>query len=154
MREVLRHDTEGETGGLGVPDLQDLLQARKCAGKGSKAFGMTVPKSLICPGCIIFTHEKKLSPHNMLFCASKHPTYAKPVKSDVYKTLQKYFDSRLGREVTAELWPGREQGRFRIYLFNPVGTCWMDSMVGRITAFFLVRCHLHCSHHLGTHIVQ
>lgn len=51
---------------------------------------------MICTGCVADTHGKKLSPHNVLFWASKHVILTKPVKSDVYETLQKYFDGQMG----------------------------------------------------------
>ena len=129
-----------------------------CAGRGTKACGTTVPKSLICLGCIVFTQEKKLSPHNAIFCASKHPTHDKPVLIDVYETTDKLLwltraggnsrpdtvwivcvlmdrrivssRARTKKRRTTELRPSREQWRSGSYLFYPVGTCWIDSTVG------------------------
>ena len=40
--------------------------------------------------------------HNVLICASKHVVHAKPLKSDLYETLQKYFGGRMGLEVMAD----------------------------------------------------
>ena len=45
-----------------------------CMTRGTMICSTTVPKLMICPGCTAFTHGKKISAHNILFCDSKHPT--------------------------------------------------------------------------------
>ena len=71
-----------------------LKPAGTCLNK-DRRFGTQVPKGLTCPECVAFTQGKKLSPHNVLFCTSKHPSYVRPQKSEFLQVLQKYFDGRL-----------------------------------------------------------
>lgn len=63
---------------------------------------MTVPKQMLCPGCVGFAKVKKITPNNLLFCASKHPAHTKPVMSVMHKVLCHYF-GELGRKVMADL---------------------------------------------------
>ena len=49
----------------------------ECLVKDTKC-GTKVPMSMLCPGCVAFTNRRRFSPHNVLFCNSKHPAHNKP----------------------------------------------------------------------------
>ena len=73
-----------------------------CLLRGTKLCNMTVPKQMLCPGCVGFAKVKKITPNNLLFCASKHPAHTKPVMSVMHKVLCHYF-GELGRKVMEDL---------------------------------------------------
>ena len=44
----------------------------------------------------------RLSPHNMLFCKSKHPSHNKPSKGEITKIFEKYFGCPLGQNNSTD----------------------------------------------------
>ena len=61
--------------------------------------GTRVPKNMLCSGCVAFTNGKRFSPHNVLFCSSKHPAHNKPQRGELMKVLEKYFGCLIGPEA-------------------------------------------------------
>ena len=72
-----------------------------CLIKDTKC-GTRVPMNILCSGCVAFTNSKRFSPHNVLFCNSKHPSHNKPQRGELMKVLEKYFGCPIGPEAPME----------------------------------------------------
>ena len=55
--------------------------------------------NILCTGCVTFTKGKLFSPHNLLFCNSKHPAHNKPQRGELTKILEKYFVCPIGQSA-------------------------------------------------------
>ena len=72
-----------------------------CLIKDAKC-GTAVPMNMLCTSCNAFTKGKRFSPHNSLFCNSKHPAHNKPTRGELTKILEKYFDCPIGQNAAME----------------------------------------------------
>ena len=57
---------------------------------------------MLCTGCVAFTKGKLFSPHNILFCNSKHPAHNKPTRGELTKILEQYFDCPIGQNAAMD----------------------------------------------------
>ena len=51
-------------------------------------------------GCVAFTNGKRFSPHNLLFCNSKHPAHNKPQRRELTKIREKYIVCPIGQNAS------------------------------------------------------
>ena len=99
---------------------------------GSKGKCTTkVPAEALCKGCVAFCSRNKLSPHNLLFCASNHPAHLKPSTENLQKIFDKYFGrpwamhTRRTRAMAAEIEDDSTPTRMRTdstdFVDTPIG---------------------------------
>ena len=72
-----------------------------CLGPNGKC-STDVPVDILCKGCVAYCARGRLSPHNLLFCSSKHSTHAKPSKENLPKIFEKYFGRPWGQTDSTE----------------------------------------------------
>ena len=58
--------------------------------------------NILCKGCIAYTAARRLTPHNILFCNSQHPSHNKPSRGEMTKILEKYFGCPIGQKTATD----------------------------------------------------